>query len=187
MKEKGHLASKRNFARRNETALGPRGQAEDTNKIEKIKIKRLWLRLWGPPKIHWPLPGFTGPNPTYRLNSSLIGTRKARIFITSVIYWNNMCACVHVGSCNFRFYIIVVILVLSRNDDLVIIGELRIYECLFFSYRSIGKCNFISGIKWPSTHTKSLPRKKPRIIMIWWWNVLYLKQLCRNHTVLIQW
>ena len=35
MKEKGHLASKRNFARRNETALGPRGQADDTNKIEK--------------------------------------------------------------------------------------------------------------------------------------------------------
>ena len=38
MKEKGHLASKRNFARRNET-LGPRGQADDTNKIEKNQNK----------------------------------------------------------------------------------------------------------------------------------------------------
>ena len=47
MKEKGHLAPKRNFARPNET-LGPRGHAEYTNKIKNRKIKRVWLRLWGP-------------------------------------------------------------------------------------------------------------------------------------------
>ena len=105
MKEKGHLASKRNFARRNERSLGPREQAEDTNKIDKIKIKCLWLRLWGPPKIHWPPPGSPGPRAMNRLNPSLIGTRKAKTFIASVIHWHNMCVCVNVGSCNFRFYI----------------------------------------------------------------------------------
>jgi len=63
--------SKRNFAKRNKTAFGPRGQTEtslkiedlrsiflnklkivgNTNKIEKIKTKR----LWGPLEIHRPL------------------------------------------------------------------------------------------------------------------------------------
>jgi hypothetical protein len=33
----------------------------------KIKIKRLWLRLWGPSEIHMPLLGSPGPGPMYRL------------------------------------------------------------------------------------------------------------------------
>jgi hypothetical protein len=61
-----------NFARRNKTNLGPRGQAETSLKIEylswkykkkrkeKIKIKRQWLKLWGPSEIHGPLLGSPG-------------------------------------------------------------------------------------------------------------------------------
>jgi hypothetical protein len=43
-----------------------------------------------------------------------------------------MCVCANVGFWNFGFIYIVVILVLSGNADLVIVGEWRIDECLFF-------------------------------------------------------
>ena len=37
-------------------------------KKNQIKIKHLWLRLWGPSEIHRPLLGYAGPGPMYRLN-----------------------------------------------------------------------------------------------------------------------
>ena len=43
------------------------------NKDEKIQIKRLWLRLWGPSEIHRSLLGSPGSGPMYRLNTLLIG------------------------------------------------------------------------------------------------------------------
>jgi hypothetical protein len=47
---------------------------ENTKKREeKIKIKCLWLRLWGSSEIHKPLLCSTGPGLMYRLNPSLIG------------------------------------------------------------------------------------------------------------------
>ena len=41
--------------------------------LNKLKIKCLWLRLWGPSEIHRPLFCSPGPRPMYRLNPSLIG------------------------------------------------------------------------------------------------------------------
>jgi len=41
--------------------------------MKKIKIKRQWLRLWGPSEIHGPFLGSPGPGPIYRLNPPLIG------------------------------------------------------------------------------------------------------------------
>ena len=35
---------------------------------KKIKIKHLWLRVWGPSEFHRPLLGSPGPGPMYRLN-----------------------------------------------------------------------------------------------------------------------
>jgi hypothetical protein len=46
---------------------------ENTKKEEQIKMKRLWLRLWGPSEIHGLLLGSPGPGPMYRLNPTLIG------------------------------------------------------------------------------------------------------------------
>ena len=40
---------------------------------KKIKIKRLWRRLWDPSEIHRPLLGSPGPGPMYRLNPPLTG------------------------------------------------------------------------------------------------------------------
>jgi len=40
--------------------------------IKKIKIKGIWLMLWGPSEIHRSLLGSPGPRPMYRLNSPLI-------------------------------------------------------------------------------------------------------------------
>ena len=37
-------------------------------KNQKIKIKRLWLRLWDPSEIHRPLIGSPGPRSMYQLN-----------------------------------------------------------------------------------------------------------------------
>ena len=98
-------ASKKNFARRNKTALGPQGQTETSSQnwgfeapgynvnvggdeqpefrslsefyisifLNKLKIKCLWLRLWGPSEIHRPLLCSLGPRLMYRLKPSLIG------------------------------------------------------------------------------------------------------------------
>ena len=41
--------------------------------MKKIRIKRLWLRLWGPSEIHGLLHCSQGPGPMYRLNPPLIG------------------------------------------------------------------------------------------------------------------
>jgi hypothetical protein len=41
--------------------------------LKKIKIKRLWLRLWGHSEIQKPLLGSLGPGPMYWLNPLLIG------------------------------------------------------------------------------------------------------------------
>jgi hypothetical protein len=38
------------------------------NKMKKIKIKCLWLRVWGPSEIHSHFLGSPGPGPMYRLN-----------------------------------------------------------------------------------------------------------------------
>jgi hypothetical protein len=46
---------------------------ENIPKNEQIKIKRLWLRLWGPSVNHGPFLGSPGPEPMYRLNPPLIG------------------------------------------------------------------------------------------------------------------
>ena len=47
---------------------------ENIPKNEQIKIKRLWLRLWGPSVNHGPFLDSKGPEPMYRLNPSLIGS-----------------------------------------------------------------------------------------------------------------
>ena len=41
--------------------------------MKKIKIKRHWLRLWGPSEIHGPLLGSPDSGPIYRLNPLLMG------------------------------------------------------------------------------------------------------------------
>ena len=41
--------------------------------MKKIKIKRIWLRLWDPSEIHMPLISSPGTGPMYLLNSPLIG------------------------------------------------------------------------------------------------------------------
>ena len=46
---------------------------ENIPKNEQIKIKRLWLRLWGPSVNHGPFLDSQDPEPMYRLNPSLIG------------------------------------------------------------------------------------------------------------------
>ena len=124
-----------------------------------------------------------------RLNLPLIGMTKAMTFITTVIYWNNMCVCVNVGSCNFRLYIIVYIYCSH-------LGFIK--KWWFSDHRGITDLSMLiffpialleNAILFPELHDtyqSPPPKKKPRIIMIWWWNVLHLKKLCRNHTVLIQ-
>jgi len=46
------------------------------NKYEKIKIKRLLLRLYGPSEIYRPLLGSPGPRPIYRMKHPLTGPSK---------------------------------------------------------------------------------------------------------------
>ena len=46
---------------------------ENIPKNEQIKIKRLWLRLWGPSVNHGPFLDSQDPEPMYRLNPPLIG------------------------------------------------------------------------------------------------------------------
>ena len=74
-----HRASKRNIARRNNTAFGAWGQAESSLKIvdlswkyqkhnEQNKIKRQWLSPWGTSEILGPFLGSPGPVPVHRMN-----------------------------------------------------------------------------------------------------------------------
>jgi hypothetical protein len=46
---------------------------ENTPTNEKIKIKCLWLRLWGLSEINGPFHGSQFPGPMYRLNPPLMG------------------------------------------------------------------------------------------------------------------
>ena len=72
-------ASKRNIARRNNTALGPEDRlklfsqlwiwVENTKKNnEQIKIKRQWLRPWGTSEIHGSFHGSPSPLAMHRMN-----------------------------------------------------------------------------------------------------------------------
>ena len=66
-------AFKRNFARRNKTALSPgdrknRKIPRKWGKKINACIKCLWLRLCVPSEIHMPLIGSPGPGPMYRLH-----------------------------------------------------------------------------------------------------------------------
>ena len=71
------------FCKAEQYCYGVREQAETSLKtvdlsckykkiMKKIKIKRQWLRLWGPSEIHEPFHRFPGPVPKYRLNPPLI-------------------------------------------------------------------------------------------------------------------
>ena len=70
---------------------------------EKIKIKRQWLRLWGPSEIHGPFRGFPGPVPMYRLNPPLIcpafyHPRLCKSSSLSFYGYNIMCFVKHASS-----------------------------------------------------------------------------------------
>ena len=84
-------AFKRNFARRNKTALSPgdrknRKIPRKWGKKINACIKCLWLRLCVPSEIHMPLIGSPGPPQRYRLNPSLIGPVHMYIIIP---YYSN--------------------------------------------------------------------------------------------------
>jgi len=78
-------ASKRNFTRRNKTALGPRDR-KNSWKYRKNEKKNQYKTsmakaIWGPSEIHRPLIGSPDPGPMYRLNPPLIGP----VYITHLV------------------------------------------------------------------------------------------------------